>query len=91
MNQVIKTRVVEEAKLIIRTNMTIRQLSKVMFISKSTIHKDLNERLKKIDINLYNQVQKIFQKHIQTRHLVGGKKTKEKYEKIRNRKTIMVE
>ena len=91
MNQKIKSRALAEAEVIVKTKITIRQLAKKVSVSKSTIHKDVNERLKKIDIKLYNEVQHIFKKHLQTKHLIGGIKTKEKYQKIRNIKTIMVE
>jgi len=79
MNSKINNRVIEQAKYIINTKSTIRDIAKLYNVSKSTVHKDLNERLSRIDINLYNQVNKIFQEHIKTRHIKGGESTRKKY------------
>lgn len=79
MNETIKTRVLEEANIIINTNQTLRDLEKYLSVSKSTIHKDMQSRLREIDENKYNEVQKIFSSHIETRHLHGGEATKQKY------------
>lgn len=81
MEDLIKQRVYKEAYYIIETKKTVRQLAKVFNHSKSTIHKDLKDRLKQIDLSLYNDVQTIFQNHIQTRHIKGGESTKKKYQK----------
>ena len=81
MGELIKERVYKEAYYILKTKKTLRELSKVFNLSKSTIHKDLKERLKFIDLTLYKEVQKIFQNHIQTRHIKGGESTKKKYQK----------
>lgn len=75
----IKNRVIKEANYIIKTNETIRQISKKFKVSKSTVHKDLTERLKKIDKNLYNEVKEILKYHINIRHIRGGLSTKNKY------------
>lgn len=84
-------RIKKEAVIIIETKMTIRNLADKMHLSKSTVHKDLHIHLKKIDNSLYQKVQKIFNDHIQVRHIIGGEKTREKYQKNRNRNTVMVE
>ena len=81
MEKRVKERVYEEAYYILKTKKTLRELAKIFNLSKSTIHKDLKDRLKLLDITLYNRVQSIFQKHIQTRHLKGGASTKKKYQK----------
>ena len=49
MNKKIITRVLEEGKYILDTGMTVREMAKIFGISKSTIHKDLRERLLEID------------------------------------------
>ena len=54
-----------------------------MKVSKSTVHKDLHERLLEIDEKLYEKVDIILQKHLQIRHINGGNATKLKYEKLR--------
>ena len=82
MNQIIIKRVQREAKYINETKITIRELSKVFNVSKSTIHKDLRERLKLIDYNLYIEVDSILKEHLITRHIKGGKSTQKKYKKV---------
>ena len=79
MNSKIKKRVLEEANYMLNTNDTIRNISNVFKVSKSTVHKDLHERLKDINIEIYNKVRKILLQHIGIRHLRGGEATKRKY------------
>ena len=59
MNAIIKRRVLEEANIIVNTETTLRNLARRLGISKSTIHKDMQIRLIKIDQNLYHKVQKV--------------------------------
>ena len=80
--QIIK-RVIEVADHIIATKDTIRETAKKFKISKSTIHKDLQERLYQIDINKYNDIKKILEEHIETRHLKGGESTRQLFLKKR--------
>lgn len=77
-NDIIK-RVTDEAKYMIETGETLREIAKVFNVSKSTVHKDLKDRLKLIDIDLYNEIQKILKYHIDIRHIKGGEATKKKY------------
>ena len=79
MNSIIFKRVKEEANYIINTEKTIREVSKVFNVSKSTVHKDLHERLIKIDSAMYKMVRKIMDYHTDVRHLRGGESTKVKY------------
>ena len=79
MNKKIMTRVLEEGKYIIETGNTVREMANVFGISKSTIHKDLRERLFEIDIDLYNKVSSILQYHMDIRHIRGGESTRRKY------------
>ncbi len=79
MNHIIKSRVIEEANYIITTKKTIRELVSIYNVSKSTIHKDLHERLKEINIELYNKVNKIMQYHTEIKHIRGGNATRIKY------------
>ena len=76
-------RVIDEAYYILETNKTIREIAKDQDISKSTVHKDLHERLKFIDIDIFKSVDKILQNHIDIRHIRGGESTKQKYMKLR--------
>lgn len=80
--QIIK-RVIDVADHIISTKDTIRKTAKYFNVSKSTIHKDLQERLYQIDINKYNDIKKILQEHIDTRHLKGGESTRQLFLKKR--------
>lgn len=82
MNSKINKRVIEEASNMIETNNTIRDIAKIFKVSKSTVHKDLNERLYKIDINLYSNVVKVLKEHTETRHIKGGESTRIKYLKL---------
>lgn len=81
MENTLKERIYKEAYYIIKTKKTLRELAKVFNLSKSTIHKDLKDRLKTVDLTLYKEVQTIFQNHIKTRHIKGGEATKKKYQK----------
>ena len=73
------SRVLEEANYIINTGKTIRDIASIFKVSKSTVHKDLHERLLEIDKNKYEEVDKILKYHIEIRHLRGGESTKLKY------------
>jgi putative DeoR family transcriptional regulator (stage III sporulation protein D) len=79
MKKEITLRVVEEADRIIETKKTIREIAKEFNISKSTVHKDLHDRLYHIDLDRYKKVQEIMQHHIEVRHLRGGESTRRKY------------
>ena len=84
MNSLILKRVIEEAYYIIDSENTIREIAHVFNVSKSTVHKDLSERLKDIDMNLYNNVSKILKYHTDIRHIRGGESTKKRYIKNNN-------
>ena len=79
----IKDRVIEIADYIIATKSTIRQSAKKFKVSKSTVHKDIKEKLIKIDYNRYLEVIDIFKNHIEMRHILGGESTRKKYEKLK--------
>ena len=77
----IQNRVIDEADYIIKTENTIRQIAQIFKVSKSTVHKDLHERLLNIDKDRYDKVVKILEYHTNIRHLRGGESTKKKYAK----------
>lgn len=79
MDKYIIDRIKQEADQILLTKMTIREIAKLYGISKSTVHKDLNERLLEIDPIKQRQIKEIFQEHIEVRHIRGGESTKRKY------------
>ena len=66
----------------IYTKKTIREIAKVFNVSKSTVHIDLNRRLKHINSNIYNDVKKILNYHLEVRHIRGGESTRKKYENL---------
>jgi putative DeoR family transcriptional regulator (stage III sporulation protein D) len=70
-------RVLNIANHIIDTKDTIRQTATKFNISKSTVHKDLQERLSQIDIIRYKIVKEILRQHIETRHIKGGESTRQ--------------
>ena len=63
----------------IETGKTVREIADVFKVSKSTVHKDLHERLINIDKNLYNEVDKILKYHTDIRHIRGGESTRRKF------------
>lgn len=75
----INKRVLEEANYIIQTGKTVREIASLFKVSKSTVHKDLHERLLKIDKEKYKNVEDILKYHIDIRHIRGGESTKKKY------------
>lgn len=81
MNLQIVERVQREAESVITQDKTIREVAREENISKSSVHKDLQIRLKEVNYNLFLAVQTIFQRHIEMRHIKGGEATKEKYKR----------
>lgn len=79
MNKNIINRVLKEGKCMIDTGMTVREMADVFRISKSTIHKDLRERLLEVDREMYEQVSSILQYHMDIRHIRGGESTRKKF------------
>ncbi|MDO5388467.1 MAG: sporulation transcriptional regulator SpoIIID [Clostridia bacterium] len=71
----IEERCLEIGKYICETKKTIRAAAKVWGISKSTCHKDLVERLPKVDSGLAERVREILAYHKAQRHILGGKAT----------------
>ncbi len=79
----IYSRVLKEAEYILNTKDTIRETAKVFKVSKSTVHKDISERLKYIDYDKYQMIESIFKTHIENRHILGGQRTKIKYQTLK--------
>ncbi len=77
MSNDIMKRVIDVANHIITTKDTIRKTATIFNISKSTVHKDIQERLASIDTNKYKQVKEIMAEHLETRHLLGGESTRQ--------------
>ena len=75
----IEQRACELAVYIIETGATVRTAARHFGISKSTVHKDLSQRLPQYNRFLYNQVRHILDKNKAQRHIRGGMATKQKY------------
>lgn len=61
------------------TKETVREIATVFNVSKSTVHKDLHERLAEVNFSEFLEVASILNEHIVVRHLRGGEATKRKY------------
>lgn len=72
-------RTLKEAEYIAETGATVRACAKVFHFSKSTVHKDVTERLEDIDRGLYKKVKKVLKKNLAERHIRGGEATRRKY------------
>jgi len=79
MDKQISERVVDVANYILKTRGTIRSIASNFGVSKSTIHKDLSERLIFVNNNLFEQVKDLLEYNKSVRHLRGGNSTKLKY------------
>ena len=75
----ISERVVKEAEYIIAQNATVRAAASHFNISKSTVHKDVSERLHSVDEELFEKVREVLNKNLSERHIRGGQATKNKY------------
>lgn len=75
----IEERACKLAQYIIDTKDTVRGAAKQFGISKSTVHKDVSQRLKDINMSLYMEVRKILDENKAVRHIRGGMATKLKY------------
>lgn len=75
----IAERAVKEAEYIVGTGATVRACANHFGISKSTVHKDMAERLKDIDASLYAGVRRVLDKNLSERHIRGGMATRQKY------------
>ena len=82
MKDYIEERVLEVAKYIIDSKATIRKTAKVFGVSKRTIHKDMTERLPKINQLIANDAKTILDFNKAERHIRGGKATKMKYKTL---------
>jgi len=76
----IRHRCVRLGELLIETGETVRVLAKMTGYSKSTVHKDLTERLFLVNEQLANEVKEILAYHKSIRHLRGGEATRKKWQ-----------
>ena len=81
MTDTIEQRACELAVSIIETGATVRTAARHFGISKSTVHKDLSQRLQRCNRELYRQVRQVLDENKAQRHIRGGMATKLKYQK----------
>ena len=82
MTDTIEQRACQLAVYIIETGATVRTAAKHFGISKSTVHKDLQQRLPQCNKALYQQVKLILEQNKRERHIRGGMATRQKYKGI---------
>ncbi len=81
MNDVIWKRAIAVGEHIERTGATVRETARAFGISKSTVHKDVTDRLPKIRPHLAKLVRDVLELNKQERHIRGGEATRKKYQK----------
>jgi len=75
-------RVIEEANYILKHGATVRETARVFNMAKTTLHKDVTERLRTYNFELAMKVANVLAKNKAERHLRGGNATKIKYKKL---------
>lgn len=76
----IKERTIRIGNHVVETRSTVRTIAKAFGVSKSTVHKDLTERLPEINVKLAEEVKVILDYHKSIRHIRGGEATRQKYQ-----------
>ena len=84
MREDLQKRVVLEAEYIVEYGATVRAAAKIFHVGKSTIHKDMTDRLMYVNKSLYEKVQKVLKINLLERHIRGGEATKRKYIQLKN-------
>jgi len=79
MKEYIRARAQDLGEFVIKTRATVRLAARHFGISKSTVHKDVTERLLEIDTTLALRVAEILEINLRERHLRGGEATRKKY------------
>ncbi|MEA4892203.1 MAG: sporulation transcriptional regulator SpoIIID [Peptococcaceae bacterium] len=79
MQEYIRKRVLEVCNYMLDTESTVRQTAQVFGVSKSTVHKDLTERLPTINKEMASKAKAVLEQNKAERHLRGGEATKQKY------------
>ncbi|MDI9492945.1 MAG: sporulation transcriptional regulator SpoIIID [Bacillota bacterium] len=82
MKDYIEERVIELARYILETNATVRATAKKFRVSKSTVHKDVTERLMEINPSMAAKVKVVLENNKAERHIRGGLATKQKYRNL---------
>ena len=87
MNQAIEKRVLKIAEYIVQHGATVRQTARVFGVSKSTVHKDMETRLKQLSSAMDQEVAAVFARNKAERHLRGGEATRKRYARLRDKGT----
>ena len=77
-----KERCVLLASYLVENRATVRSVASKFGISKSTVHKDITQNLKRVNKSLYYEAKSVLEQNKKERHLRGGEATKNKYKKI---------
>lgn len=85
MNQAIERRVLTAAEYIVKHGATVRQAARVLGVSKSTVHKDMEKRLPALSAPLFREVSAVFARNKAERHLRGGEATRRRYAHLSGR------
>ena len=83
-NQAIERRVIKAAEYIVATGATVRQTARVLGVSKSTVHKDMEMRLPQLSRPLAEEVAAVFMRNKAERHLRGGEATRRRYARLKS-------
>lgn len=89
MHDYIKERTIKIGNYVVETRKTVRTIAKEFRVSKSTVHKDLTERLPEINPELANEVKQVLDYNKSIRHLRGGEATKKKYNDGADKRTAI--
>ena len=81
MKKQIEERTVQIARYIVENNVTVRNAARVFGLSKSTIHKDMTDRLPQLHPQLSQEIRKVLELNKSLRHIRGGMATRDKYKK----------
>lgn len=79
MHEHIQERCIRIGQYIADTGATVREAAKHFGVSKSSVHKDMDERLKQLNLTLYQHVRQVLSYNKSVRHLRGGEATRRKY------------
>ncbi|NLO46213.1 MAG: sporulation transcriptional regulator SpoIIID [Clostridiales bacterium] len=81
MKGIVEERAVDLGEYIVENKTTVRAAAKQFGVSKSTVHMDVSQRLRKLNPQLYSEVRRVLDINKSQRHIRGGLATKEKYKK----------
>ena len=83
MREEVRLRVLQAAEYILETGATVRTCAVKFGVSKTTIHKDMRDRLPRVDEKLCAQVDAVLRRNLSERHLRGGDATRQKFRQLR--------